>query len=164
MNDRTRARLMAFVPPIIVLAMSVAFLVISYGYDVRARQVPVLIGWSLIVLCVLDLVATSDTAMGQAVQRFFTGTIVGEAEANAHAYPLGRVLVAAAWPIAFVALVYLFGFMAVIPVYVFLFVAVHGKKGVRQGLWATLVTSAFTYVVFEQFLRYEVYRGIFFEG
>lgn len=164
MRKPSKSRLKEYLPPLTMLLFSILFLSWSYVYDVRARQVPVLVGWSMVVLCILDIIATSETTIGRAVKSFFTGKIVGESSAQVHGRPLAKIFTAMAWPVTFVGLVFVFGFVPVIPFYVFFFVVLQGRKGIRQGFWAAAGTTLFTYVVFEQLLRYEVYKGVLFEG
>jgi len=147
-----------------MLAFSVGFLIWSSTYDEQSRQVPMLIAWSMLILCALDIVATTGTKIGRYVKAFFSGTIVGEAADDGTPRPLGKTLVAMAWPIGFVGSVVFFGFVAVIPVYVFLFVLLQGRKSIRLALTSAVSTTAFTYVVFDQLLQYEVYRGLVFGG
>ncbi len=152
-------------PPLIVLAFGVIFLVWSYTYDAKAQHVPVIVGWSLIVLCVLDLIAATGTAPGNAVKTFFTGTIVGEASGEAvAAQPMRKVLVAMAWPVAFVVIVYFVGFLISIPVYVFTFVTLQGQKSVKVAAWSAVAATAFTWIVFSQLMQYEVFPGLLFGG
>lgn len=163
MNARNSA-VWNFIPPVAMLAFSAVFLGWSYTYGERAQQMPVLVGWVMVILCMLDLVASSGTRVGDMVRAFFSGTFIGEKPGAATGQPLGRTLIAMIWPTAFVMLVGLFGYMPVIPVYAFLFVVAQGRKTVRQGIISAAVTTAFTYVVFELLLRYEVYKGIVFSG
>jgi len=152
-------------PPLIVSAFAVIFLTWSYTYDQKAQQVPVLVGWSLIVLCVLDLVAATGTALGNGIKTFFTGTIVGEASGEAvAAQPMRNVLVAMVWPVAFVVLVYFVGFLISIPIYVFTFVVFQGRKSVKVGAWSAVAATAFTWIVFSQLMQYEVFPGLLFGG
>lgn len=154
----------SLIPPVLMLAFSTLFLVWSYTYGERAQQMPVLVGWVMVILCALDVVASTGTRVGDMVRAFFSGTLIGEAVSTAAGKPLSRTLIAMLWPMAFVVLVAVFGFMPVIPVYAFLFVVVQGRKSVRQGIISAVVTTVFTYVVFELLLRYEVYGGIVFSG
>jgi hypothetical protein len=152
-------------PPLIVLAFGVIFLAWSYIYEDKAQQVPVLVGWSLIVLCVLDVIASTGTAPGNAIKAFFTGTIVGEASGDAvAAQPMRKVLVAMAWPVAFVVFVYFVGFLIAIPIYVFVFVAVQGKKSIKVASLSAVAATAFTWIVFSQLMQYEVFPGLLFGG
>ena len=162
--DTHNLKASSMVPAIVMLAFSIAFLNWSYSYGERAQQVPALVGWVMFTLCVLDVVAATGTRVGDMVRAFFSGTVIGEDNSSATGKPVGLTVVAMLWPVAFVLLVGLFGFMPVIPVYVFLFVVVQGKKSLRQGTIAAAAATAFTYVVFALLLRYEVYQGIIFSG
>ena len=126
--------------------------------------VPMLIGWSMVVLCALDITATTETRIGNFVKAFFSGTIVGEAADDGTPRPLAKTLIAMAWPIAFVGVVVFFGFVVAIPSYIFLFVVFQGRKSVRLALISAVSTVAFTYVVFEKLLQYEVFGGLLFGG
>jgi hypothetical protein len=163
MNARKSA-IWNLMPPFAMLAFSAVFLVWSYTYGERGQQVPVLVGWVMVFLCVLDVVASSGTRTGDMVRAFFSGTLIGEEAGAAAGKPLDRTLTAILWPTMFVVLVAAFGFMPVIPVYAFLFVVAQGRKTVRQGIISAAVTTLFTYVVFEVLLRYEVYRGLVFSS
>jgi hypothetical protein len=156
--------LAAYLVPVSILVLAVGFLLSAYGYEGRTRQVPVLIGWILVALCLLDVVAASGTRAGKAVRAFFTGTIVGERNDELWDYPVGRVLVAMAWPTAFLVVVVLIGLVAAIPVFVFLFVLIQGRSNVRRALLASAVTTGCIYALFEQVLNYKMYQGVLFAG
>lgn len=156
------SRIAAFAPPVIVTLFGLVFILWSYSYGERARQVPLIVGYTLVFLSMLDIIATSQTTFGHRVKSFFTGTLVGGDENDGQSYPLGRVLLAMAWPLGFVTSVYFFGFILVIPVFVFLFVVIQGRSSMRRGLMASVITSSFIYIVFEQLLKYEIFAGIVF--
>ena len=164
MNNQTKSIVSAFIAPLILLTFTIIFLFWAYTYGERARMVPVIVGWSMIILCILDVIAVSDSKVGKAVKTFFTGTIIGEAAAEKSDTPTRKIIVAMLWPSSFVALVYFFGFVLLIPFYVFLFVVVQGRKPMKQGLLSAIITTAFIYIVFEKLLQYEVYKGLLFDG
>jgi Tripartite tricarboxylate transporter TctB family len=151
------------VPALVMFACSVGFLVWTYAYTGRGHMMPALTGWMLVILSVLDIVATTPTRIGAGVARFFAGKVVGETKSKDHG-TLARTLTAAAWPGAFVAGVVLFGFFVAIPVYVFLFMLLFGKLPLKLAIVWALATTAFTFVVFEWLLDYEVFRGVLFGG
>jgi len=150
-------------PTIVVFACSVGFLVWTYAYTGRGHMMPAITGYFLVIMSVLDIIATTPTRIGRAVAEFFAGKVIGEAKAESHG-SLGRTLLAAAWPGAFVAGVVLFGFFVAIPIYVFFFMLIFGKKSLKESILGALATTAFTLVVFEWLLNYEVFRGIVFGG
>lgn len=151
-------------PPIVMLAFSVVFLGWAYTYGQRAQQMPVLVGWVMVVLCALDVIASSGTRVGNLVRAFFAGTRVDHEVVGGLGTPIARSVVSILWPMAFVGLVALFGFLPVIPGYVFLFVVLQGRKSIRQGIAAAAMTTGLTYVIFNVALRYEVYPGLLFAG
>jgi hypothetical protein len=150
-------------PALGVFACAVGFLVWTYAYTGRGHMLPALTGWILVILSALDIVAATPTRLGGGIAELFAGKVIGEAKAEAHG-TLSRILMAAAWPGAFVAGVILFGFFLAIPVYVFAFMLLFGKKTLREALIAAATTTVFTLVVFEWLLNYEVFRGILFGG
>lgn len=148
-------------PPLVVLALSVVFVLWSRQYGEQGGLMPGLVGWVLIVLGLVDVIASSGTRLGDVLAGLFAGEIVGEAPPEAH--PAGKAALAAAWVTGFVAAVYVFGFLPVIPVYVFVFVAVQGRLGLRTALLAAVAVTLFTWGVFQELMHYDVYRGLLFE-
>jgi hypothetical protein len=150
-------------PPLVVFACSIGFLIWAYTYEGRAEMMPALTGWFLVVMSFLDILANTGTRVGGAVAEFFSGKLTGEAKGEAHG-SLGRTVQAMAWPGGFVAGIVLFGFFIAIPIYVFLFMLLFGKKSLRKAVTGALATTFFTLVVFEWLLDYEVFRGVLFGG
>ena len=85
------------VPAIVMLAFSIVFLSWSYTYSERAQQVPVLVGWVMLILCVLDVIASTGTRIGEMIRAFFTGVVVGEDTGTAAGKPIGRTIAAMLW-------------------------------------------------------------------
>jgi len=150
-------------PAVVVFASSVGFLIWTYAYTGRGHMLPALTGWFLVIMSFLDIVAATPTRIGAAIADFFAGKVIGEPKGYSHG-TAGRVLMAAAWPGLFVLGVIFFGFFVAIPIYVFAFMLLHGKKKPREALIGAAATTLFTLVVFEWLLNYEVFRGIVFGG
>ena len=150
-----------FVPPAVMLVLGLAFLAWSFTYEGRAHLVPVMVGWTIVVLSIFDVIAQADTVVGRVVKAFFTGPITGEAEAGER-QPWRKTLIVIAWPIAFLVAVYFFGFLPVIPIYVFLFMVLQGRMETRTSLFAAVIVGVSIYLIFELALRYTLYRGIVF--
>lgn len=159
-----RSKAPSLVPPIAMLAFSIGFLGWAYTYGERAQQMPVLVGWVMAVLCALDVVASSRTRVGNLVRALFSGTRDDHGAVKGTGTSVARSVTSILWPTAFVGLVALFGFLPVIPGYVFLFVVLQGRKPIRQGLTAAAITTALVYVIFKLALRYEVFQGLLFAG
>jgi len=151
-----------YVAPVLLLLFAVGFLLLAYSYEGRTRQVPVLVGWILLVLCVLDVIAASATRIGEAVTAFFAGAIVANGSGEMAGYLVGKIILAILWPSAFVALVVVAGFLVAIPIYVFLFVAIQGRGGIARAALASIITTGCIYVLFEKLLDYKIYQGMLF--
>ena len=54
-----------FGPPLVFLAVTLIFIVAAYGYPPASREVPLLIGYVLIVLIALDILSRTSTSTGE---------------------------------------------------------------------------------------------------
>jgi putative tricarboxylic transport membrane protein len=157
-----QSTLPTYLVPVSILVLSVGFLLSAYGYEGRTRQVPVLVGWTLVALCLLDVIAASTTRAGDAVRVFFTGTTVVLRNDEMWGEPIGKVIVAILWPTVLVTVVVTIGFVAAIPIYIFLFVLIEGRGRVGRALWASSITIGCIYVLFEKLLNCDMYQGLLF--
>lgn len=64
------------------------------------------------------------------------------------------------WGIMFVGLIYLLGFLMASPIMTFLFAKVIGQRNAVTSLAVAAAVPIFLYVVFERFLRIELFSGI----
>ena len=152
-------------PAIVVFVLAVGFLIWAQSYDGRGRLVPVLVGWLTSGLAALDLIVHSGTRFGRYVDQLLSGAMrsaVDDAAASKSMFR--REAIAVLWLFGFVALVAVFGFVAVIPFYILIFMVVQGRRSLRESVIAALCTTLFVFVVFEIFLRYNVYGGLLFHG
>jgi hypothetical protein len=141
-----------------VLALMIFFVHETYGYTGQVRNFPLIVGYSGIVLCVLDLLSVGETRIGEAIARFFGSRLnVGEMSGR----PLKREVAAFAAMGAGVLGVWLFGFLVFSPVFVAVWMLAGGKslKGAFHG---GVFTLAFVYLLFEVAFQYELFRGVVF--
>ena len=156
--DQTRKHLYV---SLLILALAVTFLVLSYELNGKGQMVPVLVGWIGVLLCTLDVIAHTGTGFGRRVAMVLSGTAHLEAEEARPA--LKAETIAIAWMIGATVLVVLFGFLIAVPVYVFVYMVAHGRKKIVQSGLTALITTLFIWIVFEVLMEYEVYRGLLFE-
>ena len=147
---------------ILVFALAAGFLVWAYSYPPLERTVPVLVGWIGVVLGLLDILAHTDNRVGRAVAAVLSGSAHRETGNGSAIVP--SEVTAALWMIAGLALILLVGFLAAVPVYVFAYMTVQGKKPLRQSVLTGAAVTLFIWIVFEVLLEYEIYRGLLFEG
>ena len=152
-------------PAVVVLVLSIGYLPWAYSYDAQGQLVPVLIGWLLLGLSVLDIVAHTDTHIGRTLFGLVSGRAMdagNEEPGTTHGFR--RQAVAVLWLIAFLASVGLVGFLITVPIYVLAFMTIQGRKPLKQSIFAAVVVTLVIWVAFDVLLRYEVYPGILFEG
>ncbi len=152
-----------------LFALTVVFIYLSYDYVPNVRLFPLMVGYTGLILCTLDLIGLTDTGLGRIIDSVFSGKAAEKAgEETGKAPPksapkLSRQLIAMGWMVGLTIGIYIVGFMAVVPVYVFSSMLFQGKKSVKQCAYTAVGATAFIWVMFEFLLRYELYRGIFAE-
>jgi hypothetical protein len=145
---------------LLILAIAIAFQAMTYGLPANNRMVPALVGWIAIVLCVLDVIAHTETAAGRWIARVMSGS--AHIAAAKPGPGLAAELRAFLWIALACAGVALFGFMWTIPVYIFAYTVIQGRKPmILAGLTALGATFSI-WVAFELLLEYEIYRGLLF--
>lgn len=151
-----------------LFALTVFFIYLSYAYAPNVRLFPLMVGYTGLILCTLDLISLTDTGFGRIINTVFSGTAdaeTGEKTGKVAKFTpkLSRQLIAMAWMVGLVIGIYIVGFMVMVPVYVFTSMFFQGKKSVKKCAYGAVSTTVFVWVMFEFLLKYELYRGIFAE-
>ena len=145
-----------------LFALTGLFIYLSYGYAPRVRLFPLMVGYTGLILCTLDLISLTDTGFGRIIDTVFSGTAAGETgKVTKFAPKLSRQLIAMAWMVGLTIGIYIAGFMVMVPVYVFSSMLFQGKKSLKQCAYGAVGATMFIWVMFELLLKYELYRGIF---
>jgi hypothetical protein len=141
-----------------ILALMIFFIHQTYGYSGKVRNFPLIIGYTGVVICILDILSLSNRAIGSAICRFF-GSHLDVAEMNNRS--VSRELIAFAAMGGCVLGLWLFGFLVFSPVFVGLWMLVGGKT-VKNALYGSVFTLLFIYLMFEVAFQYELFRGVVF--
>ena len=149
----------------LVLALSVGFLLWAKTYPPTAGTVPVLVAWATIVLSIIDAVSQFETPFGRWVRRLVTAEKIVEwkMEGDEDA-PLTRIFLAVAWVFAYLAALFLIGFMIATPIYVLLYMLIHGGRSLRDSALAAAGTTLTIWLTFVVLFRYPLYPGVLFGG
>ena len=123
----------------------------------EGREFPVLVSGAAVVLCLLDVIAHTDTALGRSVALVLSGEAARSAGDPGHGLPAEAIAIA--WIAGATALMVLVGFLVAIPVYVFAYMVLYAHRTVRDGAIAAFATTICIWAGFEVLLRYELYRG-----
>ena len=144
--------------PLALMFIMVGVLIGSYSYEPSARALPVLVAWTTIGLLLLEVLVQTGTALGHRIETFLQSkTDEGETEsvsvARALTYSVG-------WPGFLVMMTVLIGILPAVLIYVFLSLKFVGGKSLVRALTAALAVTAFSWVLFEWSMSYQLYRGV----
>lgn len=138
-----------------IMAFLVFFLHETYGYHGKVRYFPLLVGWTGVVLSILDILSLTETRIARVINTFFGATHVPTEQGGTLQRELACVIAMSAG----VGLVWLVGFLIAAPIFVFLWMWRWGGKSMLTSLYGGVFTFAFIWVLFEALLSYELYRG-----
>jgi hypothetical protein len=153
-------RVLDYLPALGLLGITLCYLLTAYSYDERAREIPVAVGWVMVLLLGLDLVSRTNTPTGHTLLRFLNPAAE---EGTAERYKMGKQISAIFWVLLYTALLLLVGVMIATPLYVFGSMRFHGKRTYFTALLTAVLVTAFTWALFDAALRVELYPGILFE-
>ena len=137
---------------LILLAVFVVLVGVGTGYSRKARMLPLVLGIPGLILAGV-IVSRSCAKAGK--------TISQERSADEQAHDQKKVLIMIGWVALLIAMIWVFGFLITIPVYMVLFLKTRGEKwpltiGLALGSWA------FLYWIFAVTLKIILYPGILF--
>jgi hypothetical protein len=166
MTSRPRtlfSSLQSFAPPLVILAVTLVFIVSARAYASASAAVPLLVGYSLIVLIGLDIVSRTETRPGEIVRKLLNPGSKGPVLTSDEPASARHELVAIGWVAAFTAAVMLFGILLSVPGYIAAYMIIQGRKSVKLSLSVAGATTLFLWLGFELFLSIPLYRGLMFE-
>jgi len=149
-----------FAVSLAVLVFFVVILAWTYHFEeARGQEFPALVSMAAILLCLVDLIAHTDTFLGQRL-----AAVLGAAHRAGGGLVHGarQESVAVVWIVGATLVMVVGGFVVGIPVYVFCYMVLHAGRTVRQGAIAALATAGAIWLAFELLLSYELYPGLAF--
>lgn len=148
-----------------VLLGSIAFLLWARTYPHQSRVVPELVAWVTIALAVVDVVIQVDTGPSRRLRQLVSAKRVVEWKMDTgEGAGLVSSLLAAAWVLGYVLLLYLVGFKIATPIYIFLYMLVRGGHSVRNSVLITAATTLAIWLTFEVLFKYPLYPGVLLGG
>jgi hypothetical protein len=146
----------ALIVALLVLAFAISVLVTAYEYRGGSGIFPRFIGWVFVGLTLIECIVQlkSLTSSGQGSLFAFSFTRPGE--------KVIKELKGILW-IGFILItLYLGGFLAGIPVYVFAFLRLSAGRSYKQSLLLSAGATGFIYLLFIELLQYRLYQGLIF--
>lgn len=141
-----------------VLALIIYFIHETYGYTGRVRNFPLIVGYTGVVLCVLDILSLINLGIGRIITNFF-GSHLDVSELGGR--KVTRELIACGAMCGCVLGLWLFGFLVFSPIFVIIWMMVSGKT-LKHSVYGGFFTLLFIYLLFELAFKYDLYRGILF--
>lgn len=152
-------RLALLLSDLALFAVALTILILSYDYSPRVRIFPVLVCWTMIVLVLLDVIAQTETRIGEVISR-----IIGRDDEIDMARPSAgagrRVLFALIWIPAFGLATYLVGFLVTSIVYMFVSTVVFGDARPLRGAISGALLGLVVWVFFEAILGFSLFNGV----
>lgn len=148
-------------PAVILAAFSVLMIVWSHRYSETARLVPLLVGWAMLGLCVIDILSRLDLPFSQLLRDFW-GADFRNREMK-HNPRWTAEVAQALWMTGCVVGMLTIGILPSVPLFVMAYMAFHGGRRWIECVAAGAIVFGFVYVVFEVLLEYELYRGVLFD-
>jgi hypothetical protein len=154
-----------YLPAAGAAAVAAIYLGAAYQYSPEARAAPLLIGWTVIVLALLDIVSRTQTPVGRALAGFLNPATNRPRHGHgAEPQPAAKQIMAIAWIAGFVAAFALIGAAYAIPLYVFAATRWRGGRPFAVCLLSAALTLAGIWFLFAWLLRLELYPGLLFGG
>jgi Tripartite tricarboxylate transporter TctB family len=132
-------------------ALSASHWSFKTGFFPLAIAIPLLV---LVILnLVLEFVGGSEKASGPAVEAEFTTDVAPEVARR-------RVIETFSWIGGFIVLVFLVGFPAAVPLFLFAYLAIQSQVGWLLSVSLTAMTWGFYYFLFQRLLNLQFEAGV----
>jgi hypothetical protein len=141
------------------------FLIVVAGYAIYSASYwsfktgffPLVVAIPLVILALTDLLfeylGISEKATGPAVETEFSNEVPPEVARR-------RVVVMFSWITGFIVAVYLVGFPAAIPLFIFLYLKVQSQVNWLRSIALTATAWGFFYVVFQRIVQLQFESGV----
>ena len=152
---------------LLLLAIVLAFVLLSLGYKAEAMLVPLVVGIPTLTLAILVLLGERNPRLGKLFEISLEDVIAGverSESAPSETHPGRKLLTILAWIFGLFIFVFLVGYVIAIPVFTFLFLKISARAGWLTTLLLTLVMGGVIYGGFEVAMRGNLFEGILFGG
>jgi hypothetical protein len=148
--------------PSVLIVTSLALLIWSSMFNQTARQVPMLVATAMLVLSIFDFLCRFDVPALRPLRDFWGADFRNREMRHNPRWTseVGQVL----WMIGCVVAMLLIGFLPAVPLFVFLYMVINGRRPMIESLVTAAIVFGFVFVVFEVLLDYQLYRGALFDA
>jgi len=145
---------------IVILLFALTLGILSFTYpDLKTGLIPAIISIIVVILSVVQLRKELFKAR-QIAGETGSGEKVSATEASGE---FRKYLLVLGWVAGFIFAVYIVGFLVSIPLFMFLYLKLHGQKW-RISIIMPIIAIAFVYLIFVVLLKLVLFPGIVFGG
>jgi cation transporter-like permease len=146
------------IPPLIAVMLLIS---VASGYGETARQLPLIVGTSTLVLILLDIVSRLPGKAGAIIRSalgagFQDPELTEEPRWQSEAIQL-------VWVATCVLGILLIGILPTVPIFIFSYMFVQGGQRLIVSVIVALLVLLLIGLLFEVALDYELYRGMLFD-
>jgi hypothetical protein len=148
-----------------MLGFALYCVILALGYGRNSRMFPLALGIPTAVLLALSIVALWKPSILRGADVHLGESSAGEPnidELRQAKYAPSHVAALIGWLVVAAMAIGLIGFRFAVPLFVLLFARFEGRTHWLPAILVTLFTSAFVIGYFELFMKFGMFRGIFF--
>ena len=147
---------------ILVMTFITVLIIIAFGYDRKSALLPILV--SATSLALGGLVVASE--ISPKVQRIFMTNLfqIGTTKKDSESIRALNFGLTSFWVILLLVLIFLFGFLFSLPVWIFCYILFQGRRPWPHALIASVSIWLFLYGFFVRIMNLELFQGILFGG
>lgn len=137
----------------VILLLAAAYLLwLAQPWGRSSGMFPRFIGWIAVGLCTVEVLIQLREALIRKVPYVFEKSMIW------------KQLKAISWLVLLLAMLFVFGFLVTIPIFIFGFLRMNAELKLWQCLALALGALLFVYLIFILLLEYRLFAGILFGG
>ncbi len=149
----------------LILLFVLFFIVTSFSYEHDARLIPLLVGFSTLVLVLAVLVnEIHPVSIVEKMNVDWTKDLKVQESSPKKKEKVAakKLLIIICWIFGFFLFIFLFGFPISIALFTFAFLKIEGKVSWAKALLTAVIVSAAVFVIFEWAMGFGLFEGVLF--
>ena len=149
----------------LILLFVLFFIVTSFSYEHDARLIPLLVGFSTLVLVLAVLVnEIHPVSIIEKMNVDWTKDLKVQESSPKKKEKVAakKLLIIICWIFGFFLFIFLFGFPISIALFTFAFLKIEGKVSWVKALLTAVIVSAAVFVIFEWAMGFGLFEGVLF--
>lgn len=149
----------------LILLFVLFFIVASFSYEHDARLIPLLVGFSTLVLVLAVLVnEIHPVSIVEKMNVDWTKDLKVQESSPKKKEKVSakKLLIIICWIFGFFLFIFLFGFPISIALFTFAFLKIEGKVSWAKAILTAVIVSAAVFVIFEWAMGFGLFEGVLF--